>query len=227
MRREGPPPARAAVIIDDLGNDRAAVLRLAGWRQPVAGAVLPGLAGSAGAAESLSRSGKEVLLHLPMEPRGFPPASPGPGVILMSQTDGEIRATLAADLESVPGALGVNNHMGSAATADRRVMRVVAGELARRGLFFVDSRTTDETVAAEAAAQARVPCASRRVFLDDVATEAAIERSLADLVAKAKAEGSAIAIGHPHPVTLSILERELPRLADRGVRLVRVSELVR
>jgi polysaccharide deacetylase 2 family uncharacterized protein YibQ len=193
----------------------------------VAGAVLPQLPGSAAAAEALSRSGKEVLLHLPMEPKGLPAARAGPGVILVSQSEAEIRATLAADLDSVPRASGVNNHMGSAATADRRVMRVVAEELARRGLFFVDSRTTDVTVGAEAAAQARVPWASRRVFLDDVQTDEAIERSLDDLVTKAKAEGTAIAIGHPYPTTLAVLERELPRIGERGVRLVRVSELVR
>jgi polysaccharide deacetylase 2 family uncharacterized protein YibQ len=219
--------ARIAIIIDDLGNDRIAVEQLARWREPVACAVLPMLSGSVAAAETLSRSGKEILLHLPMEPLGFPGVRPGPGLVFVSQTDAEIRSTLAEDLDSVPHATGVNNHMGSLATADRRVMQVVAGELARRGLFFVDSRTTDLTVAAEAAARARVPSASRRVFLDDVQTVEAVERSLDDLVAKARAEGSAIAIGHPHPATLSVLERELPRIGERGVRLVRVSELVR
>lgn len=225
--RQRAPQPRIAIIIDDLGNDQAAVELLARWREPVAGAVLPMLPGSPAAAEALSRSGKEVLLHLPMEPRGLPGVRPGPGLILVSQTDGQIRATLSADLDSVPAATGVNNHMGSLATADRRVMQVVAAELARRGLFFVDSRTTDQTVAAEAAARARVPCASRRVFLDDVQTDEAVERSLDDLVAKARAEGFAIAIGHPHPVTLAVLGRELPRIGERGVRLVRVSELVR
>lgn len=216
-----------AIIIDDLGNDRAAVEQLSRWKQPVAGAVLPMLAGSASAAEALTRSGKDVLLHLPMEPRGFPGVRPGPGVILVTQTDAEIRATLAADLGSVPEAKGVSNHMGSLATADGRVMDVVAGELARRGLFFVDSRTTERTVAAEAAAHARVPFASRRVFLDDIQTEQAVLRCLDDLAGKAKSDGSAIGIGHPHPVTLAVLERELPRMGDRGVRLVRVSELVK
>ncbi|HEV2063464.1 MAG TPA: divergent polysaccharide deacetylase family protein [Thermoanaerobaculia bacterium] len=228
--RPAAPPAasaRIAIIIDDLGNDRAAVELLAGWREPVACAVLPMLPGSVAAAETLSRSGKEVLLHLPMEPKGFPGVRPGPGLVLVSQTDAEIRSTLAEDLDSVPHATGVNNHMGSLATADRRVMQVVAGELARRGLFFVDSRTTELTVAVEAAVRARVPSASRRVFLDDVQTVEAVERSLDDLVAKAKAEGSAIAIGHPHPVTLEVLGRELPRIGERRVRLVRVSELVR
>lgn len=218
---------RIAILIDDLGNDRAAIERLSRWAEPVAGAVLPRLPGSATAAAELERSGKEVLLHLPMEPKGFTAARPGPGVVLVSQSDAEIRETIALDLDSVPRAAGVNNHMGSLATADWRVMRVVASELARRHLYFVDSRTTDATVAAEAVAAVGVRCVSRRVFLDDVATEEAVSRSFDELVARARTEGSALAIGHPHPATLSVLERELPRIGQRGVRLVRVSELVR
>lgn len=219
-------PAQIAILIDDLGNDRQAVDHIASWPYPVSTAVLPALAASEDTARRLQKSGKEVLLHLPMEPRGFPGVRPGPGVVLRAQSDAEIAATLDSDLDSVPGAVGVNNHMGSAATADARVMRVVSGVLARRGLFFVDSRTTDTTVAADAARAARVPTAARRVFLDDVATEAAVEASLAGLYAHAREEGSAIAIGHPHPATLAVLDRELPNLARHGVRLVKVSELV-
>jgi len=217
---------RVAILIDDLGNDRAALERIASWPEPVAGAVLPGLPGSASAARALSESGKEVLLHLPMEPEGYPRVRPGPGVVLRSQSDDQIAALLDRDLATVPGAVGINNHMGSAATADPRVMRVVASVLKRRGLFFVDSRTTGSTVARDAAQAAGVPSASRRVFLDDVTTEAAVERSLDDLVRRATEEGAALAIGHPHPATLAVLERELPRLEERGVRLVRVKDLV-
>jgi len=161
-----------------------------------------------------------------MEPKGFPGVKPGPGVVLRSQSDQEIADTVESDLASVPGAVGVNNHMGSAATADPRVMRVVANVLARRGLFFIDSRTTDATVAFEAARDARVRTASRKVFLDDVQSEEAIEASLAGLVERAKADGAAIGIGHPYPATLAVLDRELPKLASRGVKLVRVRELV-
>ena len=127
----------------------------------------------------------------------------------------------------MPGAVGVNNHMGSAATADPRVMRAVVGVLSRRGLFFLDSRTTDATVAEKTAEEAAVPAVSRRVFLDDVVTEDAIRRQLDELVRRAKLEGEAVAIGHPYPATLAVLEKELPGLAGRGVRLVRVKELVR
>jgi polysaccharide deacetylase 2 family uncharacterized protein YibQ len=228
-----PPTARSldssprlAILVDDLGNDEAAVQRIAGWRFPVSGAVLPALPGSASAARELEQSGKEVLLHLPMEPRGYPTVRPGPGVVLTSQSDDEISRVLESDLATVPGAVGVNNHMGSLATADLRVMRSVAGVLSRRGLFFLDSRTTDATVAREAAEAAGVRTASRRVFLDDSPREEAVERQLAEAVSRARSEGSAIAIGHPHASTLAVLEREMPKLGTE-LRLVRISELVR
>jgi len=218
---------RLAIVIDDLGNELAPARRLAGWPQPVAGAVLPGLAHSAASARALSEGGKQVLLHLPMEPEGFPRVRPGPGVILRAQSDGEIAQTLEADLATVPGAAGVNNHMGSAATADPRVMRAVARVLSHRGLFFVDSRTTDATVAERTAEEESVPSARRRVFLDDVATEAAVKERLDEAIERARTEGSAIAIGHPYPATLAVLERELPTAGEKGVKLVKVGELVK
>jgi len=244
--RRSPPPTRAAarapvpsarsvpageprlaIVIDDLGNELAPARRLAGWPEPVAGAVLPGLAYSAASARALSEGGKQVLLHLPMEPQGFPRVRPGPGVILRAQSDGEITQTLEADLATVPGAAGVNNHMGSAATADPRVMRAVARVLSHRGLFFVDSRTTDATVAERTAEEESVPSARRRVFLDDVATEAAVKERLDEALERARTEGSAIAIGHPYPATLAVLERELPTAGEKGVKLVKVGDLVK
>lgn len=222
-----PGPPRVAIVIDDLGNELAPAQRIAGWKPQVAGAVLPDLRWSAASAEALSRGGKEVLLHLPMEPEGYPRVRPGPGLVLRSQSDAEIERLLEEDLATVPGAIGVNNHMGSAATADARVMRAVARVLSRRGLFFLDSRTTDATVAEKTAEEASVRSASRRVFLDDVATEAAIRAQLDELVRRAKQEGDAVAIGHPYPVTLFVLEKDLPGLAEKGVKVVKVSELVK
>ncbi|HEX5134479.1 MAG TPA: divergent polysaccharide deacetylase family protein, partial [Thermoanaerobaculia bacterium] len=217
--------ARIAIVIDDLGNDADALERIARWPYAVAGAVLPGLPGSAGAARRLAASGKEVLLHLPMEPDGYPLVAPGPGVILRSDTDEAIAHTVIEDLASVPGAVGVNNHLGSAATADPRVMRAVVRVLAERGLFFIDSRTTEATVARRVADEAALPAVSRRVFLDAVPSASAIERAYRDLLAKAKKDGSALAIGHPHPATLELLERELPRVREEGIALVPVSRL--
>lgn len=218
---------RVAIVIDDLGNDAAAAQRIAAWPYDVSGAVLPALPGSARTAKELKDSGKQVLLHLPMEPREYPRMNPGPGVVLRANSDEEITRTLESDLETVPGASGVNNHMGSAATADPRVMRAVVRVLARRGLFFVDSRTTGSTVGQETARQENVRAVSRRVFLDDDATEPAVTRAFAELVAHARAEGFAVGIGHPYAQTLAVLERELPTLERRGVKLVPVGDLAK
>jgi polysaccharide deacetylase 2 family uncharacterized protein YibQ len=217
--------ARIAIVIDDLGNDREAVERIARWPFRVAGAVLPGLPGSSETARRLSASGKEVLLHLPMEPDGYPRIRPGPGVVLRSDSDEKIAQTVADDLETVPGAVGVNNHMGSAATADPRVMRAVVRVLTARRLFLLDSRTTEATVARRIADEESLPAVSRKVFLDATGSEDAIERSFRDLVLRAKKDGTALAIGHPHSATLALLERELPLLHSQGVELVTVAAL--
>ncbi|MEP6993218.1 MAG: divergent polysaccharide deacetylase family protein [Acidobacteriota bacterium] len=226
--KASPVAPRIAIVIDDLGNEMAPVLRIAGWAQPVTGAVLPDLRFSAEAARTLSRAGHEVLLHLPMEPEGYPKVRPGPGVVLKSQSDDQIAETLQADLASVPGAVGVNNHMGSAATADARVMRAVTRVLSARGLFFLDSRTTDATVAERTASEGSVRTVARRIFLDDAINEGSVRTQVAELLRRARQEQFAVAIGHPYPVTLSVLERELPRLQEEeGVRLVKVSELAK
>ncbi len=217
-----------AIVIDDLGNELAPAQRIGAWPNPVTGAVLPGLRWSADSARALASGGHEVLLHLPMEPEGYPRVRPGPGVVLRSQSDAQVAETLESDLATVPGAVGVNNHMGSAATADPRVMRVIARVLSQRGLFFLDSRTTDATVAESAAAEASVRTVARRVFLDDTATDAAVRAQMRELLRRARQEGSAVAIGHPYAVTLSVLEDELPTMEKReGVVLVKVSELAK
>jgi polysaccharide deacetylase 2 family uncharacterized protein YibQ len=217
--------ARLAIVIDDLGNDDAALARVAALPAEVTGAVLPALPRSRSSAEALRSAGKEVLLHLPMEPRGRA-AKPGPGLVKVGMTPAEIAEVLSADLADVPGADGVNNHMGSRASADRATMDAILSVLRKRRLYFLDSRTTADTVAAEEAGRLGVPCRSRSVFLDDVPEEPAIRAQLDRAAEEARTEGAAIAIGHPHPATLAVLERALPELAGRGIRLVRVSDLV-
>jgi len=219
---------RVAIVIDDLGNELAPAQRIAAWPRPVTGAVLPGLRWSADSARALTQGGHEVLLHLPMEPEGYPRVRPGPGVILRSQSDAQIADTLASDLATVPGAVGVNNHMGSAATADPRVMRAVVRLLSERGLLLLDSRTTDATVAERTAAEASVRTVARRVFLDDTITADAVRAQLQELFRRARQEQFAVAIGHPYAATLNVLEQELPEIERReGIRLVKVSELAK
>ena len=216
---------RLAIVVDDLGNDARALDRLLRLREPFTGAVLPGLPRSRDTALALAGAGKEVLLHLPMEPLD-PRMNPGPGLIRDSMPPAEIERVLADDLAGVPGARGVNNHMGSTATADRKTVSSLLGALSRRGLFFLDSRTTSSTVVEEEGRRIGVPILSRTVFLDDAKDEASVERQLDAAEEAARKDGWAIAIGHPHPATLAVLERRLPQLSERGITASLASTLV-
>lgn len=223
-RREG--GARLAILIDDLGNDARALGRVTAIAPPLSGAVLPGLAHSAETAEALARARKEVLLHLPLEPVNSL-ENPGPGLVRASMSEREVDEVIARDLGQVPHAVGVNNHMGSRGTADSRLMDEVMAAIGPRGLYFLDSRTTEWTRAGEAARRYGVPFLSRNVFLDDVSSEEAISRQLQRAIDTARTVGFAVAIGHPHATTLSVLERRMPELAGDGITPVFVSELLR
>ncbi len=216
---------RVAVVIDDVGynlKELEPFLRIPG---PVTFAILPGLPHSTEAARRVVAAGKEVIVHMPMEPVG--PENPGPGAILVSQSDSEIRERLESALQSVPEARGMNNHMGSRAEADRRVMGVVMDTLRARGLFFLDSRTTAGTVAPELAAEREVPLLERSVFLDNVPDPAEVEARLRDGLAVAVEKGEAVLIGHVQsPATREVLARVLPGLAAKGFDRVALSALL-
>ena len=170
-------------------------------------------------------AGKGVMLHLPMEPLSHKRS--GPGEIETSMTDEQIAAQMKDDISQVPLAAGVNNHEGSAASADPRVMQDVMQAVKGRGWFFVDSRTNKATVAASIAQQDGVPNASRNVFLDNQADTAYSESMLRQAAAIALDKGSAIAIGHPKATTLAAIRDLYPQLQAQGIRFVLVSQLVR
>ena len=212
------------LIIDDLGFDGQPLDRVMKLDPNVNMAILPNGTRAAEFAERLNARGFEILCHLPMEPKGR--ETPGRNAIMTSMTDEEIARMTLENFEAVPHARGVNNHMGSRATTDRRVMAGVLGALPR-GVYFIDSRTTGASVAADVARELSVPTATRHVFLDDLATEAAVRRQLENLVDAARERGVAVGIGHPYPVTLRVLAEEIPELKQRGIRLLRASEVVR
>jgi polysaccharide deacetylase 2 family uncharacterized protein YibQ len=224
-RMAGPHRADVVLILDDVGFDRqplAAAMRI---DPNLNFAVLPNARNAVVFANELHARGFEVLCHLPMEPEGFPKVSPGPNAVLTTMTAGEIAEMTRADVAAVPHARGVNNHMGSRATADRRVMSTVLASLPR-GMYFIDSRTTAGSVAADTARSMNVKTASRSVFLDDVAQDIAIRAQLQSLVATAEEKGVAVGIGHMYPSTIRVLTAEAPRLRERGVRFVRASSVV-
>ena len=215
---------RLAIIIDDIGSDKAAAEALLKMPYPLTLSVLPGQAHSTEIADETYRRGDQVMLHLPMEFQGNA-AKAEPVELRVGMSADEVHRLLGEMLAKVPHVVGINNHEGSLATAQPRLMAELMQDLRRRNLFFIDSRTTAATVAYAAAEQAGVPAASRKVFLDDVETREAILRQL-DLAARdAAAEGSAIAIGHPRPETIVALTEGLPGIGSR-VRLVFVSTLV-
>ncbi len=217
---------RLAILLDDAGQSLDLVPAAVALPQQVAVAVLPFLPHSADTAARMHEAGHEVWLHLPMEPGDYPRDNPGPGAILVSMSESEIRMAVRSALNNVPFIVGVNNHMGSKATADLRTMTWVMQEIGSRGLAFIDSRTTAATVAEDAARAQGIPAGRRRVFLDNSGSPAAIRAQLDEAVYQARLEGQAIAIGHLHPTTVRVLAAELPGLGERGAVLVAPSKLV-
>ncbi|WP_161685407.1 divergent polysaccharide deacetylase family protein [Thermoanaerobaculum aquaticum] len=219
---KGDKPGKLAVILDDAGYSEAAVASLATLPPQVAVAVLPNAPASAAVAEALRAQGRELLLHMPMEPEGNG-ANPGDDALVVGLEPGEVRARLERALAVVGPVAGVNNHMGSRATSDAELMRHFMKALAGRGLYFLDSRTTPASVAASLAREAGIRTLRRDVFLDVVEDEGAVRSALATAASLARSKGQAVAIGHVHPLTLRVLHEELSRLS--GVTLVRPSAL--
>jgi hypothetical protein len=162
-----------------------------------------------------------------MEPRDMARHDPGAGALLTTMTVDEVLRALKGDLDAVPHVSGVNNHMGSRFTENELLMTAVLIELKGRGVYFLDSRTTGGSVALKVARDVGIGWAGRNVFLDNERDEDIIKAQLMKTVAIAKKRGSAIAIGHPYPETLAVLDEVVPGLAARGVELVTLSRLVR
>jgi polysaccharide deacetylase 2 family uncharacterized protein YibQ len=218
---------RVAVIVDDLGARRDVFDVLRDLRRPLTVAVLPGLPLSGWTAREAAQAGMEVLLNLPMEPYRFPEVDPGPGALLMAMTPQELQAQIGAHLASVPGAVGVTNHMGSRMTEDRARMRTVLGVLAGRRLFLVDGLTSNLSVAYDEAKAQGLRAGRRQVVVDHVAGEAGDRVRWDEVAWWAESRGEVIVIAHGHPLTARLLREYVPRWEARGMRLVPVSQLAR
>lgn len=224
---EGVRPAYIALIIDDLGNHARAGERVVALPGPVTCAILPHTPYASELAEDCHGSGKEVMLHLPMQP-GRSAERPGPGSLLQGQGRFQVTRRVRSNFADVPFAMGVNNHMGSHLTRHLAYMDWVMKSLKEEGaLFFVDSYTSPTSVALRVARANDLPAIGRDVFLDHRTDREHIRQQLALLKSIARRRGAALGIGHPHGTTLSELERALPDLAAEGIMLVSVSELIR
>ena len=212
-----------AIIIDDLGHRWDNSLRSLRLPGEVTLAILPFSPYAQKLAEQAHTAQKEVILHAPMEPISH---HSWDGGIDRDMDERSVRDSLAQMLAGLPNARGVNNHMGSAVTPELELMNWVMEELAGRDLYFVDSRTSVNSRAIEAAQAQSVPNIKRDVFLDNNREPSAIAAQLRKLIAIAKKRGSAVGIGHPYPETLQVLEELLPNLAEEGIRLAPVSQLI-
>jgi polysaccharide deacetylase 2 family uncharacterized protein YibQ len=225
-RQERPVPrARIAVVIDDVGYNLEELQEFLDYPAPITLSVLPNLPYTQEAARRISAAGKELLLHLPMEAENG--NDPGPGAILTTQEDEQIRRLLEASFAQVPQAAGMNNHMGSRATADRRVMNVVMETLSSNGRYFLDSRTTTKTLGPETAKAHGVPYLERDIFLDNEPQIEAIDRALEEGIDLARRQGSAILIGHVrNPQIVEAILGLAGELGRAGVELVYLSDLL-
>ncbi len=225
--REVPKLLRASIIIDDLGQDLEAARKLIRQPYPLTFSVLPDLPHSTETAREAHAAGRAVMLHLPMEPEPGSGVRAGPGEITVGMRSDTVAQIIRSDLSTVPFAGGVNNHMGSRATADATLMAKVMKVLAARGLYFVDSRTTAETNALNAARRLGLPAFYRCIFLDDTETVAYTVEQLRAFRRAIQEHGVALAIGHPHPTTIEALADFLPELDRDDIQLIPASQLVR
>lgn len=209
-----------SLIIDDLGQNPARDSRTLALPGPVTLAIMPDTPHATEFARQAHAAGKTVMLHMPMDPATGPYAW-HPGLPLP-----ELESRLNAALLKVPYAAGINNHMGSRMTSEPVAMAWLMEELQRRHMFFVDSRTSAKTVAAAAAQRIGLASVSRDVFLDDERTAEAITRQLQIAIKLAHKQGSVVIIGHPYPVTLDVLERELPKLKAQGIEWIELRHMI-
>ncbi len=219
-----PATAFIAIIIDDLGYKLQQDQRAINLPGQVTFAFLPQTPHVRTLAETANAQGNEIMLHLPMQ--SVEPIFLGPGALTQTMSREEFKISLLKSILSIPHVKGINNHMGSLITSQKEPMNWLMEEIARTRLFFVDSRTTVETLAEQTANQYQIANTRRNVFLDHERNRPAIEFQFDQLIQLARKNGSAVAIGHPYAETLDVLEEKIPQLKAAGIRLVPVSELI-
>lgn len=219
-------PPRISLVIDDIGyrlhDDRRAIA-LPG---PISYAILPHTPHAARMAQLAYSLEKDILVHLPMEAYHANHLL-GPGALMQEMEQADFTQTVLDNIDSVPHAIGISNHMGSLLTSDHRAMRWLMQTIRPTGLFYMDSMTSAESVAAENASRYRVAYLRRDVFLDNATDAESIEQQFRRLMETARRKGSAIGIGHPHPQTIRVLTALLPELEHNGIQLVSIREIMK
>lgn len=219
-----PGQSQLAVIIDDIGYHRKRGLAFAELPSPLTLSVIPATPHGEAIARAALARGKEIMVHMPMASHDA--SSTDPLILTDDLEDDDFERILSEAIAQVPGASGMNNHMGSALTENNAAMNRLMRFLAAQQFFFIDSRTTSSTVAAQWAKAHAIPVASRAVFLDNVRTHSSIAQQLVEAIEKAQSQGQAIAIGHAYPETFAVLNQALMRLPT-DVVLTRASSIAR
>jgi polysaccharide deacetylase 2 family uncharacterized protein YibQ len=225
-----PLPTKAlpsvALIIDDLGYDKKIAQKFAQLDVPLTFSILPYSPFQQKIARLARSKDLEIMIHMPMEPVEYPQVNPGPGTLLVSMSPDELIEQLELNLNTLPGVKGVNNHMGSRMTSESSQMYQIFSVLKKRGLFFIDSRTTAESLCEPSARLFQVPFAQRDVFIDHHLKTDFIRKQIKELIRIAQKNGEAVGIMHPHSTTLRVLQEMLPDLKNQ-VHLVPASKVVR
>jgi hypothetical protein len=223
-RPERAPMPLVAILIDDMGNNFSINNDFLKLEAPLSFSFLPTAPYTPKLAQKAKDLGKDVLIHLPLEPIN-PAIDPGPGVLRLSMDFDSMLQILRKDLDAVPGAIGVNNHMGSKFTKSQRGMELILTEIKRRGLFFVDSKTIHDSVAYATARSMGIPATERAVFLDHDNKKESIRREIKKMVKLSVENGCVLAIGHPTSNTWKVLYEELPGVR-KSVSIVPVHEIL-
>lgn len=219
---------KIAIILDDAGGKIPDYSRIFSIKERLTISIIPHLPSTPNIAKASKDAGLEVILHLPMEPDNGNYVTTGNGMVVSSAGEAEIERIVLDDLSDVKWAVGFNNHMGSKVTKDEKVMKAVFSSLKGKKLYFIDSKTSDKSVAYKIAKSLGLRSAENDVFLDGGTSEADIESKFKHLISVARRRGSAIGIGHAtRPLTIEVLRRLMPEYSMNGIKFVHASELVK
>lgn len=216
---------RFVIIVDDVGYKKSDLVPFLQLQAPLVFAVLPNLPYSTESAQMIHRAGKTVIIHMPMEPEGT--SDPGPGAITAGMSEIEVIQALDTAVGTVPYAVGMNNHMGSKITADTKIMKIVMKYLAKSDMFFIDSRTTSDSVVFETAKEAGVPVIKRDIFLDNEDTKEYVVDAMNQGKDESRKKGNAVMIGHiwSNQLADTINEMYSP-LIDEGYTIEDISKFI-
>jgi len=217
---------KVAFIIDDLGYETEVAKKMIELEFPITLSILPFLQYSKFIAEEGKKNNQEIMLHLPMEPSN-PSTNPGPGAIKSYMSEEEIKHSVIDSIVNFPYIIGVNNHMGSKITENRKIMEIVLEEIKGHNLFFIDSMTSKDSIAYKVAQEMGIKTAVRSVFLDNENDMEYIKGQMLEIQETALRKGEAIAIGHSRINTFYVLKRMIPELIKAGIEIVPVSKLVK